>query len=364
MTFNGVHNPDIWFFFGNMLISWKANIGDMGKVIDRREFLGKLAGAGALVAVSGLPAVAVENDGTGNMVPAGEKEKLFARRGRFERLALSYAVVKIGLEHPFSVMHISDTHLSEAYPGEGETKKILKDKRSISFGGFQEQALRDSLDWARRNVDYIVMTGDLIDWQSEANFDLVRKYFGEGMTGSVGNHEFSPDMWLSAIKEERTEAFKDNTRSLIQSVYPFDLQFCSQVVNGVNFITLDNVYGYVVQKQVDLFKAEAARGLPIVLCMHVPFFTDDIWTATCRFWGHQNEKFTDGSVPPPAGDYLIQKEDAVTREFITYLKDEPLLKAILAGHEHITMQDRFSPTAVEYLVGGNFLLQAREILFV
>ena len=43
---------------------------------------------------------------------------------------------------------------------------------------------------------------------------------------------------------------------------------------------------------------------------------------------------------------------------------EKLLKAILSGHEHMTMEERFSPTAVQYLVGGNFLFAARELLFV
>ena len=39
-----------------------------------------------------------------------------------------------------------------------------------SFGGRQEEALRDSLAWAKSNVDYVIHTGDLIDWQSRANF--------------------------------------------------------------------------------------------------------------------------------------------------------------------------------------------------
>ena len=50
--------------------------------------------------------------------------------------------------------------------------------------------------------------------------------------------------------------------------------------------------------------------------------------------------------------------------FIAYLKTEPLLKAILAGHEHVMVQDRFSPTAEEFVVGGNFMFAAREVLVV
>lgn len=325
----------------------------MKNEIDRRGFLKSLAGAGALVATSQLPSFA-----------ADAEPSLYSQRGKFERLALSYAVVDLGLEKPFSVMHISDVHLSSAYLHESESKQTLQRRRNRTFGGNQEAALMDSLAWAKANVDYVVVTGDLIDWQSEANFDLVKKYFGEGMTGSMGNHEFSPDMWLSSVKEEPTEAYKDMTRSKLQEVYPFDVRFSSRIVNGVNFVTLDDVYGYVVREQVNLFREEVKKGLPIVLCMHVPFYTDKLWLATRRFWDRANKKFMDGAVPPPSGDYGFQKEDPVTRDFIAYLKQEPLLKAILAGHVHFTMEDRFSPTAMEYLIGGNFLYQAREILFV
>ena len=39
----------------------------------------------------------------------------------------------------------------------------------------------------------------------------------------------------------------------------------------------------------------------------------------------------------------------------------PLLKGLLTGHYHFDVQDRFSPTAVEFLVGGNFLFHGEEI---
>jgi UDP-2,3-diacylglucosamine pyrophosphatase LpxH len=59
----------------------------------------------------------------------------------------------------------------------------------------------------------------------------------------------------------------------------------------------------------------------------------------------------------------IQLTDPVTKNFIAYLKTEKLLKGILAGHTHITVQDRFSPTAMEYVVGGNFMFHGQEITF-
>lgn len=317
-------------------------------MIDRRTFFRRMAGAGALIATSQLPVFAEDNP------------NVFPKRGKYERLSLSYATVEIGLEKPFSVLHISDTHLTAAYEHENEKKQQLHGNRTTTFGGRQEEALHDALSWAKQHV---VHTGDLIDWQSEANFDLVRKYFGERVIGSLGNHEFSTDMWLSDPKEEKTENYKNKTREILQSVYPFNISLYSQVVNGVNFVTLDDVYGYVTSEQVEMFKKEVAKGLPIVLCMHVPFFTDNIWRAAVRFWSDKGQ-MTYSEVPQPSGDYKRQLEESVTHDFIQYLKREPLLRCILAGHEHITVEDQFSPTCREYVVAGNFLFHGREVLFV
>jgi len=54
----------------------------------------------------------------------------------------------------------------------------------------------------------------------------------------------------------------------------------------------------------------------------------------------------------------------VTRDFIAYLKAQPLLKGILAGHEHLFAQDDFSTTARQYVVAGNFLFAAQEVLVI
>ena len=322
-------------------------MGGMKNNTSRRDFLRGGLALGGIVAVSRLPAFADD--------PA-----VFPGRGRFERLVLAYQHIDVGAVKPFSILHISDTHLTEAYPDEGEMKQQLKAKRTQCFGGRQEEALRDSLEWARKNVDYVLHTGDLIDWQSRANFDLVKKYYGPGMFGSVGNHEYSRNMWLE--KSENTEAYKDGTRAEVAAVYPFDVKLASTVVNGVNFVTLDDVYGYVTAEQAERFRAEAKKGLPIILCMHVPFYTPGIWRANHKFW-RAGAKFTTAAIPDARGDYMRQQTDPVTREFIAYLKGEPLLKGILAGHLHIAVQERFSPTAMQYVVGGNFMFHGQEVTF-
>ena len=315
--------------------------------ISRRSFL---TGVGGLVAVWRLPSFA-------------DNPAVFPERGKFERLQLAYLHVSAGATAPFSILHISDTHLTEAYPDEPDADGKLKSKerRTRTFGGRQEEALRDSLAWAKENVDYVLHTGDLIDWQSQANFDLVKKYYGGAMFGSMGNHEFYT--YLPGEKMTGQEPFKERSWPLLKAAYPVDPRFSAQTVNGVNFICIDDVFGTVQPDQVERFHAEARKGLPIVLCMHVPFHTDGIWRCDCKYWGGVNRKYRNAAIPDPAGDYKRQKEDPVTRDFIAYLKGEKLLKAILAGHLHITVQDRFSPTAMQYVVGGNYGFVGQEVLF-
>lgn len=330
--------------------------------MERREFIRAIAGGGALLATSRLPVFGEDNP------------FVFPRRGAYERLQLGYAVVKAGATTPFSMLHISDTHLTAAYGSESTNRQRLARHRTVTFGGRQEEALRDSIAWARENADFILHTGDLVDFQSEANYDLARAaFFKPGKDGApdrpgvnvfaVGNHEYSPEMWLGAEKCTFDEAWRAKCApSAAAGLERDDLSFGATVVNGVNFVAMDDVYGTVSADQAARFKAEAAKGLPIVLCMHVPFFTESIWIAHEVYWRRRGKTFA-SSAFPANGDLKRQQDDAVTQGFIAYLKGEPLLKAILAGHLHIDVQDRFSPTAMEYVVGGNFMFHGQHVLF-
>ena len=312
--------------------------------MNRRQFLGGMSG---LVATTALPSF-------------GDDPALFPQRGRYERLVLARLHIRAGATAPFSILHISDTHFTAAYEDEAVFKCGASTRRTRTFGGRQEEALRDSLEWAKLNCDYVLHTGDLVDFQSRANFDLVKKYSGGTMFGSMGNHEF----YTYLPDEEHTcrEPFKTRSWSLLAETYSRDPRFSAKVINGVNFICLDDVFGTVQPDLVEKFRNEAEKGLPIILCMHVPFFTDNLWLMSRRFWNHRDSKFRNPGVPDLHGDRKRQLEDKTTTEFIAYLKCEKLLKGILVGHEHMTMQDRFSETAMEYVVGGNFMFHGQEVL--
>ncbi len=89
---------------------------------------------------------------------------------------------------------------------------------------------------------------------------------------------------------------------------------------------------------------------------HCPIDTPRIRRAANKYWKRDNLKSV-----WDANGWKEPRREPVTRDFVAYLKAQPLLKGILAGHYHIDVADRFSPTANEFLVGGNFLFHGQEI---
>ena len=75
--------------------------------MNRRDFIKSAFAGGALIATADLPSLAKDDP------------SLFPERGKYERLSLSCATVRVGAERPFAVLHIPDPHLCDAYAAEG-----------------------------------------------------------------------------------------------------------------------------------------------------------------------------------------------------------------------------------------------------
>ena len=148
---------------------------------------------------------------------------------------------------------------------------------------------------------------------------------------------------------------------MLARFFPFRMPIAAKEVNGVVFVAIDDADGTVSEDQVAQFRRIVKKGRPIILCMHVPFYTPDICRAGKRWW----KKGMDAANPElKLPDFERQQSDSVTRNFIAALKREPLLKGILSGHLHLTAQDRFSPSATQYVAGGNFSFLAQMVRVV
>ena len=160
--------------------------------MDRRDFIG---GIGGLVAMSALPAVGASKRATA--------------------MSVNYISLPVGAERPFTVFHISDTHLKGLAPT--DTEAVHKHLAPRFAGYDPEEALADSIDWAQRHrCDYLLHTGDLIDCATDGNVALLKKFFGsaDNILYAPGNHEYATD--YAAPRPPQTEAeFREQFRHFL-----------------------------------------------------------------------------------------------------------------------------------------------------
>lgn len=284
--------------------------------------------------------------------------------------------INVGATSPFSALHISDTHLTFADERNDERKIKLAESRSRHFPK-AEQYFKAAIRYAHERDLMLLHTGDLIDFVSEANIDYAAKEFRRNAWFvSSGNHEFS-----QYVGEARENAeYKAQSYDKVQSAFPNDLTVASRIINGVNFVAIDNVYYYVTAEQHQELKRQFERGLPVVLMCHIPFYTPEHCLDTLK----RHKGRTSYMVATPhqiITDYRSNPDNPVseahrnrpapatmvspaTQEFYDWLKRQPQLKAILCGHMHEFFEERFSPTAVQYTVGANYFGYAQEIEFI
>jgi len=318
--------------------------------MNRRTFFG--LGAGALV-TRAMPVFAAAQ--------AVAEDSDFADELIRKHMKVTPLEIAVGAKNPFKIFHFSDTHITCWGPKDIRDEKDfqLYERRSKHFNTAMA-SLAASIAYAKKQKLPMFHTGDLLDFESEANLDAVRTTFrGEDFFFAVGNHE-TAGHWSRKWAPRNAEAAREQ-RTRMERVFPNPLMVASRVNNGVNFVAFDNS-GQSDWELEDVFakvKAEFAKGLPVVLMCHMPFYTEGIFEETVKRKQVKAEDFNNAWVagvpgkPYPAGLTALMK----------WVKTQKLLKALLCGHTHFEYRDEIAEGVTQYVAGGNYEGCAYEITF-
>ncbi len=251
-----------------------------------------------------------------------------------------------GLEKPVRILQLTDVHFSLADERDGEEMMEHAAARRNTFfkeAGYPERDpvgyLEDAMEYAK-NFDCTVITGDVLDFMTYANFEEAHRVLaGKDYMFCAGNHEFCPrvgvpDSFLR--KEERIDE--------IQSYFRGNMVFESRIVGGINIIAMDNSYYTWTEEQLELLKAEVARGLPCIIFCHSPL--------TCAHLDHN---------PPHKDLHASDEVVATTRKVTKYLIEEPAVKAVFSGHYHNNGTEVLGDKT-GYILGGLFKGIVGEII--
>ena len=264
-----------------------------------------------------------------------------------------YNELHVGAEQPFKLVHISDTHLAMANDMDNERKRELAARRFTYFTPAEEW-LAHGVKTAREENALLIHTGDLLDFTSEENFRLAKKFAdeNENLFFVAGNHEFS--QYVGETVEDA--AYREQSLAAVQACFNNDIRFDSKIQNGVNIVGIDNGYYLFESSQFSRLKAEVDKGLPIILCFHNPIYTPALHKRSKEAHGEGNPSYLVG-VPEEEmayyseSRYKQQKADALTYEVCEYIKSQPLIKAVLCGHIHRDVEDMLTPTKPQLVTG-------------
>ena len=236
---------------------------------------------------------------------------------------------------PIEIFQISDVHFNAFYENEAAFVGDSYKAWGSAFGDNVDiiTAFKRCMNYAA-GADRVILTGDLVNFYSRANYDTVEKYvfqaaenINAALSGKViptaGNHECTyPD-------RSSLEQFDSNYTELkaLYSKYGFDLDYTSQVIDGrVMVVVLDNASRYDAggdrysQTQVDNLTRDIAiareNGYTMLLFGHIPMPTKNT-DGNGFFRNYDPDAYTDSHSTAKAFYELVTNNADVIRGVFT-----------------------------------------------
>ena len=300
---------------------------------------------------------------------AGEKDA--ADHGEFpesvfNQMNLRRIRVEIGLSKAFSVVQASDSHLTSVSAADFEklddkSMEWYLSRSKIFAGGIP--GLAAALFYAKKKEIPLFHTGDLFDFPSYGNLDMVRRDFaGRDWFFAPGNHEYHG--WgpgAPAIRFGRGAEDRAAGRRLMEPHFPNPFPVASRIIGGVNFVQYDNggFSDYTGQWQLERVKKEFAKGLPVVMLCHMPFYTEELVEQMVAKKKLVKDQINAGYLQgvPWCNNWSGRVD------MMNWLKTQPLLKAVICGHLHNEFIVDFAPGVKQYVADANYKGAVYEFTF-
>lgn len=195
---------------------------------------------------------------------------------------------------PIEIYQLTDLHFNAIYDDEDAMTKRSATEWGHAFPDNETilATYQRCMNYAAEHADRIVLTGDLVNYYSRANYDVLEQYIfraaetvNPALAGKVlmtsGNHDCTfPGAKSDLARYERYH----KTMEELYAKYGVDLEYTSQVIDGrVMLVVLDNASWYDVRSarftanQLAKLKRDITlareKGCVMLLFGHVPLPT-------------------------------------------------------------------------------------------
>jgi len=264
-----------------------------------------------------------------------------------------------GLPAPVTIYHITDSHLclwdDRDHPALQEFARTRDQMFSNGHPGMLEECFREMLRIAQ-DGDAIILTGDIIDFPGAANVDTFADCLKENhlpLLYTYGNHDPSPHMFSAEDEPARLANL-----ARLKEFLPTDPVYDHLDIGGIRFVGLDNGDRQLSPQQLEKLTEDLSCDMPVVLCMHIPMFTQSLYEPTWNFWRSAG---LFGRTEGVAPEFLPNE---TTRAGLELLKNSPNFAAVLAGDIHFSHDDDLAPGLRQYVGANGAMRYMRRIRFV
>lgn len=260
-------------------------------------------------------------------------------------------VVIPGISREYRLLFLTDSHM--VLPETEGPQEIIdySDQRLSQFTGETGIVSSDQfLSWISSSgeweLDALLLGGDIIDSPSPANISYLKdslKQLEIPYIYTLGNHDWTYP-WEYMTEKGREEYLALLSPYMVSAENEFSGNTAFHTLELDDFIiaAINNSDNQIPPEALEEYKKIAEKGKPILLLLHVPFYTQPLLDKTSSVW--QNSVVLGGGVH--GGIY----PNDVSAEFIGLItsKDSPVA-AVLAGHVHLS--------DISYIQGEKEILQ-------
>lgn len=262
-----------------------------------------------------------------------------------------YEIVIPGISKEYNLLFLTDNHM--VLPETEASQEIMdySDQRLAQFT--EETGIVSSdqfLSWISSSgeweLDALLLGGDIIDSPSPANISYLNdslKQLEIPYIYAPGNHDWTYP-WEYMTEKGKEEYLPLLSPYMVSVKNEFSKNTAFHTLEFDDFIiaAINNSDNQIPPEALEEYKKIAEKGKPVLLLLHVPFYTQPLLDKTSSVW--QNSVVLGGGIH--GGVY----PNDVSAEFIGLItaKDSPVA-AVLAGHVHLS--------DISYIQGEKEILQ-------
>jgi len=253
-----------------------------------------------------------------------------------------------GLTRSYTFYHFTDSHMCYAAPDDTPENKARYEHVKNHYAGSGDDVLNSFNELFsyvnESDGDFLLLTGDIMEGYNEPSAKYLKKCMEESTKEVLyipGNHEVRNFVYTDLMKE----------------LAHGNPAYWVKELGDLLVVGIDDNNRELNEEQVEFLKAPMGRGIPIILVMHIPIYSEasDI-PLRIRWGGDGHDLFSLG----------LENTSAEMMKIVKMIKQpENNIAAIFAGHAHFSHAGEFAPGGgIQYISSPGFDKYLRKVTFI